>query len=78
MSSYKVEVKEYAFQDTTFYRIVEKHYFFGIRLVKEEHKSRFYSLEEAKSAAERLDHKISNENMLGLLSSKTVYTVGED
>lgn len=78
MNSHKVEVKEYVFQDTKFYRIVEKHYFLGIRFVKEEHKSRFYSLEEAKLAAERLDHKISNENMIGLLSSKTVYTVGQD
>ena len=78
MNSYKVEVKEYAFEDDKkFYRLVEKHYFLGIRLVKEEHKRRFYSLDEAKDAANRLDYKIGNESMLGLISSKVVYVVGE-
>jgi hypothetical protein len=79
MISHKVEVKEYEFENgEKIYRLVEKHYVLGIRFVKDKHRSRFYSLEEAKSVAERLDRKICKENMIGLLSSKTVYTVGED
>jgi len=78
MNSHKVEVKEYTFENgQKIYTLIEKRYVLGIRLVKEEHTGRFTSLKNAKEAAKRMNTAIEKENMIGLVSSKTVYVVGE-
>jgi hypothetical protein len=78
MNSHKVEVKEYTFENgQKIYTLVEKRYVLGIRLIKEEHAGQFTSLKNAKEAAKRISAAIEKENMIGLVSSKTVYVVGE-
>jgi len=78
MNSHKVEVKEHMFENgQKIYTLIEKRYVFGIRLMKEEHTGRFTSLKNAKEAAKRISMAIEKENMIGLVSSKTVYVVGE-
>jgi hypothetical protein len=78
MNSHKVEVKEYTFENgQKIYTLIEKRYVLGIRLVKEEHTVLFTSLKNAKEAAKRISTAIEKENMTGLVSSKTVYVVGE-
>ena len=71
----KVEVKEYSFENETYYKIVEKGFLLGIRLYKDEFPKKYYVLRNAIEAAERVHLKIEKENLVGLVGTKTVFTV---
>jgi hypothetical protein len=82
-ASYKVEVVEYRLEGgitrnstgVTVYKIVEKHYFLGIRLYKEEHKAVLRDLEYAKKIAEKVSARIHKEYSRDVLSKKPVHTI---
>jgi len=82
-ASYKVEVVEYRLaggltRNSTgvkVYKIVEKHYFLGIRLYKEEHKTVLRDLESAKKIADKVSARIEKEYSRDVLSKKPVYVI---
>lgn len=75
-ASYKVEVVEYRLEgDLTVYKIVEKHYFLGIRCYVEEHKTVLRDLEYAKKIADKVSTRIYKEYSRDVLSKKPVHTI---
>jgi len=76
LSSYKVEILEYTLGDNSIiYKIVEKHYFIGIMMSKEEHPNIMRDLEYAKGVAEKISKKLFKEYSRDIISKKTVYTI---
>jgi len=75
-TSYKVEIVEYRLEeDLCVYKIVEKHYFLGIRMYMEEHPKVFRDLEYAKSVAEKVSKRIYKEYSRDILSKSVVYKI---
>jgi len=74
--SYKVEVVAYILEnDVTIYKLVEKHYFLGIRMYKEEHSGIIRDLEQAKLEAKRLNDRLFKSYSRDVISKRTVYTI---
>ena len=75
-TSYKVEIVEYRLEEELIvYKIVEKHYFLGIRMYTEEHPKVFRDLEYAKSIAEKVSKRIYKEYSRDILSKSIVYKI---
>jgi hypothetical protein len=75
-TSYKVEIVEYRLEEELIvYKIVEKHYFLGIRMYMEEHPKVFRDLEYAKSVAEKVSKRIYKEYSRDILSKSIVYKI---
>jgi len=75
-TSYKVEIVEYRLEEELIvYKIVEKHYFLGIRMYMEEHPKVFRDLEYAKSVAEKVSKRIYKEYSRDILSKSVVYKI---
>ena len=75
-ASYKVEIVEYRLEEELIaYKIVEKHYFLGIRTYTEEHAPMFRDLEYAKSVAKKVSKRIYREYSRDVLSRSIVYKI---
>ena len=75
-TSYKVEIVEYRLEEELIvYKIVEKHYFLGIRTYTEEHSKMFRDLEYTKSIAKKISKRIYREYSRDVLSRSIVHKI---
>ena len=75
LSKFKIQVKEFTFDNETYYKLVEKGYILGVRLYTDEYPKKYYVLANAISAANRHYAKLEKENLVGLNGTKTVWTI---
>ena len=72
-----VEIKEYYFEDETYFKLIEKGFILGIRIYKDEHPRKFYTLAGAMHSANKMYNRLQRENLVGLISSKKVWSTDD-
>ena len=72
---FRLEIKEFSFDEESYYKILEKGYILGIRFYTDEYSRKYYVLANAIAEAKRIYHKLEEENLVGLNGTKTVWTL---